>query len=96
LYDNLPPLQGAAVIYFAIFDLVAAVGLWLATPWGGVIWLVAALSQIAAAFMLPGFFSMFSTAANCALIATYLVLTWKAGHPDSTFLRPHRSSRQEP
>jgi uncharacterized protein DUF6163 len=71
LFDNLPPLQGAAVIYFAIFDLVAAVGLWLATPWGGAIWLVAALSQVAAAFMLPGFFSIFSTAANCALIVIY-------------------------
>jgi hypothetical protein len=37
LFDNLPPLRIAAVIYFAVFDLVAAVGLWLATPWGGVI-----------------------------------------------------------
>ena len=46
LFDNLPPLQDASVIYFAIFDLVAAVGLWLATPWGGVIWLFAALTQI--------------------------------------------------
>jgi hypothetical protein len=33
LFDNLPPLRIAAVIYFAVFDLVAAVGLWLATPW---------------------------------------------------------------
>jgi Family of unknown function (DUF6163) len=65
LFDNLPPLQGAAVIYFAIVDLVAAVGLWLATPWGGVIWLFAALTQIATVFVLPGFFSMFPTAANC-------------------------------
>ena len=37
LFDNLPPLRIAAVIYFAVFDLVATVGLWLATPWGGVI-----------------------------------------------------------
>jgi uncharacterized membrane protein (DUF2068 family) len=37
LFDNLPPLRIAAVIYFAVFDLVAAVGLWMAAPWGGVI-----------------------------------------------------------
>ena len=25
-----------AVVFFAVFDLIAAVGLWLAAPWGGV------------------------------------------------------------
>jgi len=29
----------AATIYFAVIELVAAVGLWLATPWGAVVWL---------------------------------------------------------
>jgi hypothetical protein len=94
LFDNVPPLRGAAVIYFAVLDLIAAVGLWLATPWGGVIWLFDALTQIFAAFALPGSFSMFSTAANLALIAVYLVLTWKAGHPDSTYLNVHRSRQK--
>jgi len=31
----------AATVFFATLDPVAAVGLWLATPWGGVTWLVA-------------------------------------------------------
>src|ERR1700730_6027176 len=28
----------AATVYFAVIELVAAVGLWLATPWGAVVW----------------------------------------------------------
>lgn len=40
-----------------VLDLVAAAGLWLATPWGGVIWLLGAFTQFFAAFALPGFFS---------------------------------------
>ena len=28
-----------ATVYFAVIELVAAVGLWLATPWGAVVWL---------------------------------------------------------
>src|ERR1700757_1857863 len=31
----------SATVFFAIIDLVAAVGLWLAAPWGVVVWLTA-------------------------------------------------------
>ena len=34
-----------ATIFFAVIDLVAAVGLWLAAPWGAVVWLTAAVSM---------------------------------------------------
>ena len=37
----------AAVVFFAVIDLVAAVGLWLAAAWGGVVWLVAVAAQLA-------------------------------------------------
>ena len=30
--------------FFAVCDLMAAVGLWLAAPWGGVLWLICATS----------------------------------------------------
>jgi hypothetical protein len=56
LFDNLPPLRIAAVIYFAVFDLVAAVGLWLV---GRCDWLFGALTQIFAAIALSGFFQCF-------------------------------------
>jgi hypothetical protein len=85
LFDNLPPLRGAAVIYFAVFDLVAAAGLWLATPSGGVIWLLGALTQIVVAIALPGFYSMYWVAANLALIAIYFVLTFEASHHGAAF-----------
>jgi hypothetical protein len=85
LFDNLPLLRGAAVIFFAVFDLVAAVGLWLAAPWGGLIWLLGALAQIVVAIALPGFFSMFWVAANLTLIAIYFVLNFEASHPGAAF-----------
>ena len=93
LFDNLPPLRGAAVIYFAVFDLVAAAGLWLATPWGGVIWLLGALTQIIVAIALPGLFSIYWVAADLALIAIYFVLTFEASRPGAAFgkLRRRRS-----
>ena len=78
LFDAVTPVWGAAVIFFAILDLVAAVGLWLATPWGGVIWLFGAIAQIFVALAIPGFFSMMWIGANIALILIYFALTWQA------------------
>ena len=43
----------AATIFFAVIDLVAAVGLWLATAWGGVVWLTAAISMAAVELFFP-------------------------------------------
>ena len=39
------PLQ-ATIVFFACFDLLAAVGLWLAAPWGGAIWLLCAVVEV--------------------------------------------------
>jgi hypothetical protein len=44
--------QGAT-IYFAIVDLVAAVGLWMAPSWGAVMWLFAAASQLGVFLVMP-------------------------------------------
>lgn len=33
-------------VFFAIIDLVAAVGLWLVAPWGAVVWLTSTVSMI--------------------------------------------------
>ena len=38
------PLQ-ATIVTFACFDLLAAVGLWLAAPWGGAVWLLCAVVE---------------------------------------------------
>jgi hypothetical protein len=87
LLDNVSALRGAAVIFFATVNLVAAVGLWLATPWGGVIWLFCAIAQILVAVALPGFFSMLWIGANIFLIVIYFVLMWRAGHAGAAFFR---------
>ena len=56
LFSTIPKPTAVAIVYFAVMDLLAAVGLWLATAWGGVLWLLVALSQILVAFLMPDFF----------------------------------------
>jgi hypothetical protein len=70
----------AAVAYFGVVDLMAAVGLWLASPWGGVIWLLSATSYLVLGFVLPATVpsSPPILAAGAALILVYLVLSWLA------------------
>ncbi len=78
VFDTLPGAVSAAVIFFAIADLVAAVGLWLATPWGGALWLFAASSQIFVAMTIRNAIAIVWVAADVILIAAYFVLTFKA------------------
>ena len=42
-----------ATVFFAVIDLVAAVGLWLAAAWGAVIWLTAVASMLAVEIFFP-------------------------------------------
>src|SRR5262245_12358111 len=44
-FINQPVAWQSATIYFAVIELVAAVGLWLATPWGAVVWLTSIVSM---------------------------------------------------
>jgi hypothetical protein len=70
----------AAVAYFGVVDLLAGVGLWLASPWGGVIWLLAATSYLVLGIVLPQLIasSVPVIVAGAALILLYLVLSWLA------------------
>ncbi|VFU08191.1 hypothetical protein [Methylocella tundrae] len=88
--DAAAPVASAAVIFFAVLDLVAAVGLWLATPWGGVLWLFSAVAQIFAAAMIPPFFGKVWIGVNAVLIVAYFVLTWQASHPGAHAARRKR------
>ena len=78
VFDRLSTGQTSAVMYFAVFDLLAAVGLWLATPWGGVLWLFAAISQIFVAVTVDRVFTTAWIAIDLVLIAVYFGLTWQA------------------
>jgi hypothetical protein len=70
----------AIIVYFAVIDLVAAVGLWLTSTWGGVLWLLAAISHLLLAFFFPRLLPMTPWLAGayiCAILA-YFVATWAA------------------
>jgi hypothetical protein len=69
-----------ATVFFAVIDLVAAVGLWLAAPWGAVVWLTASISMIAVEAFFPQIYGGISelVMAEGALIAIYLLLAIKA------------------
>lgn len=68
------------VVYFAVIDLVAAVGLWLTSTWGGVMWLLAAMSCFLAAMVAPhAVVSGLPVLATLgALVTTYFLLSWQA------------------
>jgi uncharacterized protein DUF6163 len=43
----------ATTVFFAVIDLVAAVGLWLLAAWGAVVWLTATVSMAAVEVFFP-------------------------------------------
>ncbi len=78
---ELSPLSWkAATIFFAVIDPVAAVGLWLAAAWGGVVWLTAAISMAAVELFFPQIFGgrPWVIGAQGAAIAGYLALALMA------------------
>jgi Family of unknown function (DUF6163) len=52
-FELSPVAWQAATMFFAVIDLVAAVGLWLAAAWGGVVWLTSAISMAAIELFFP-------------------------------------------
>lgn len=70
----------AAVIYFAVIDLVAAVGLWLASSWGGILWLLAVMSHLIIAIFFPRFVSNSTLVLALLILSTmiYLTISWLA------------------
>jgi hypothetical protein len=79
-FENQPMAWQTATVYFAIIELVAAVGLWLATPWGAVVWLTTVVSMAVIELMFPGIYggSLTVVAAEAVMLAAYLVLAWMA------------------
>lgn len=70
----------SATIFFAVLNLVAAVGLWLIAPWGGVVWLLTVLAQFYVASIKPSFFWLGGGVRlfDFVLVAGYLFLSWRA------------------
>jgi len=66
-------------VFFAIIDLVAAVGLWLAAAWGAVVWLTSVVCMAAVELFFPAVYggSLFIVLAELGLLGVYL---WLALH----------------
>jgi hypothetical protein len=52
-FEYQPMPWQTATVFFAVIDLVAAVGLWLAAAWGAVVWLTACVSMAAVEVFFP-------------------------------------------
>jgi hypothetical protein len=65
-----------ATVFFAVIDLVAAVGLWLAAAWGAVVWLTAVVSVAVVEVFFPQVYggSVFVVFGESTLLAIYLWL----------------------
>src|SRR5437588_8886775 len=79
-FENQSMAWQAATIYFAVIELVAAVGLWLATPWGAVVWLTTVVSMAVIELMFPAIYggSIAIVAVEATMLAAYLALAWMA------------------
>ena len=75
-----PMAWQTATVYFAVIELVAAVGLWLATPWGAVVWLTTVVSMAVIELMFPGVYggSLTVVGLEALMLAAYLALAWMA------------------
>jgi hypothetical protein len=69
-----------ATVFFAVIDLVAAVGLWLAAAWGAVIWLTSVASMLAVEIFFPQVFDggLLTVLLEGGLLALYLWLALKS------------------
>jgi zona occludens toxin (predicted ATPase) len=79
-FENQTTQWQSATVYFAVIQLVAAVGLWLATPWGAVVWLTTIVSQAVIELMFPAVYggNMIVLLIALLLLGAYLALAWMA------------------
>ena len=84
LFNTMPMAAAVLVIIFGVLDLIAAIGMWLIAPWGGVLWLLAGATQMFVAIAIPNFFPAGRAVAifDLSLIVAYFVLTWQASRED--------------
>ena len=85
-FDSYGSPYQAATVFFAVIDLVAAVGLWLAAAWGAVVWLTAAVSMAAVEVFFPQVYGgrMLVVAVEFLLLFGYLFLAIQSAreHPN--------------
>jgi hypothetical protein len=85
-FEYQPVPWQTATVFFAVIDLVAAVGLWLAAAWGAVVWLTAAVSMAAVEVFFPQVYGgrLLVVAIEFVLLFGYLFLAIQSAreHPN--------------
>ena len=85
-FEYQPTPWQTATVFFAVIDLVAAIGLWLAAAWGAVVWLTAAVSMAAVEVFFPQVYGgrMLVVAVEFLLLFGYLFLAIQSAreHPN--------------
>jgi len=79
-FDSYSTPYQVATVFFAVIDLVAGVGLWLAAPWGAVVWLTSVISMAAVEILFPQIYGghLWVVAVELLLLGTYLGLALMA------------------
>src|ERR1700675_575461 len=79
-FENQSLAWQSSTVYFAVIELVAAVGLWLATPWGAVVWLTTVVSMAVIELMFRGIYggSLTVVGVEALMLGAYLALAWMA------------------
>ena len=75
-----------ATVFFAIIDLVSAVGLWLAAPWGAVVWLTSVISMAAVEALFPQVYGgrTWVIVVEAVLLVAYLILALMAAREQTS------------
>jgi hypothetical protein len=75
-FEARPMAWQSVTVFFAIIDLVAAVGLWLAAAWGAVVWLTSVVCMAAVELFFPAVYggSLFIVLTELGLLFVYLWL----------------------
>jgi hypothetical protein len=84
-FDSYAMPYQSATVFFAVIDLVAAVGLWLAAPWGAVVWLTSVISMAAVEALFPQIYGgrLWVIIVELALLGVYLSLALLAAREHS-------------
>lgn len=79
-FESEPLGRQAVAVLFAVIDFTAAVGLWLTSAWGGVVWLLAVTSGMTLALVTPHLLPMpqLVTLLQGGVVIAYFALSWLA------------------
>lgn len=74
----------SSLIFFAVFDTLAAVGLWFTSSWGGVLWLCAVATHIGVFTFLgrTPYESISFLLLDVGLVFAYMALSWKVAREE--------------